>query len=142
MSAGELGLAVIDTDVLVRLLTGDDKDKQQRARRLFLRVERGELAVTAPVTVIADTFYVLTSPSLYRLPKAEAVALLRPILGLANFHVENVHVVQRTLDLCAAANLSFGDAYIAATMEKWGSDTLYSFDRGFDRIKGITRIEP
>lgn len=135
-------MPLIDTDVIVRLLTGDDIEKQQRARRLFKRIELGEENVIAPVTVIADCFYVLTSPSLYHLSKSEAVGLLRPILRLSHFRVANRRLVQRALDLCASANVSFGDAYIAATMEQLRSDTVYSFDRGFDRLRGIARLEP
>lgn len=135
-------MPLIDTDVIVRLLTGDDIEKQQRARRLFKRIELGEESVIAPVTVIADCFYVLTSPSLYHLSKSEAVGLLRPILRLSHFRVANRRLVQRALDLCASVNLSFGDAYNAATMEQLGSETVYSFDRGFDRLRGIKRLEP
>lgn len=133
---------LIDTDIIVRLLTGDDVEKQQRARALFKQIEAGEVTVMAPVTVIADCFYVLTAPSLYHLPKSEAVGLLRPILRLPHFRVVNRKLVLRALDLCVNANISFGDGYIAATMEQTGSDTLYSFDRGFDRLRGITRLEP
>lgn len=133
---------LIDTDVIIRLLTGDDVEKQQRARALFKRIEAGEVTVVAPVTVIADCFYVLTSPSLYHLPKTEAVGLLRPILRLPHFRVVNRKLVLRAFDLCITANLSFGDAYIVATMEQMGSDILYSFDRGFDRLRVITRLEP
>lgn len=133
---------LIDTDVIVRLLTGDDLEKQQRARRLFKQIELGEMTVIAPVTVMADCFYVLTSPSLYHLPKSEAAALLRPILRLPHFRAANRRQVLRALELCASANLSFGDAFIAATMEQVGSAEVYSFDRGFDRLRGITRLEP
>lgn len=133
---------LIDTDVIVRLLTGDDLAKQERARQLFKRIETGELTLIAPVTVIADCFYVLTAPSLYHLSKAEAVGLLKPILRLPHFRVVNRRMVLRALDLCVSANVSFGDGYIAATMEQLGSNSLYSFDRGLDRIRGITRLEP
>ena len=49
----------VDTDVLIRLLTGDDLDKQARAATLFEQVEAGTLSVAAPDTVIADAVYVL-----------------------------------------------------------------------------------
>ena len=133
---------LIDTDVIVRLLSGDDPLKQERSRRLFKQIELGEVTVIAPVTVIADCFYVLTSPSLYHLPKSEAAALLRPILRLPHFRAVNRRQVLRALEICANANLSFGDAYIAATMEQVGSTEVYSFDRGFDRLRGLTRLEP
>ena len=39
-------------------------------------------------------------------------------------------------------NLPFGDAYIAAEMGRSGATELYSFDRQFNRVPGITRLEP
>jgi predicted nucleic acid-binding protein len=52
----------IDTDVIIRFLTGDDPDKQPANQAPFERIERGELVASIPHTVIADAVYVL-SPS-------------------------------------------------------------------------------
>jgi predicted nucleic acid-binding protein len=133
---------VIDTDVIVRLLTGDDLQKQGRARDLFKRIEIGEVTVFAPVTVIADCVYVLASPSLYKIPRTEVVGLLRPILRLRGFRLQDRRTVLRALDLYAAAALDFGDAYVAASMERLGSQRVYSYDTDYDRVKGIKRSEP
>lgn len=136
------GVPLIDTDVIIRLLTGDDAEKQARARALFKRIEAGEVTVFAPITTIADCVYVLSSPALYRLPRTEVVGLLLPILRLRGFRVQDRRAVLRALDLYAATALDFGDAYLAASMQRLGSRTVYSFDRDYDRIKGIQRVEP
>ena len=133
---------LIDTDVIIRLLTGDARQKQERARALFKQIEAGELTVLAPVTVIADALYVLTSPAICHLAKNEAVGLLLAIVRLPHFRVTNRRTVLRAMDLYVSANIDFGDAYIAATLERLGADTVYSYDKGFDRIKGIKRLEP
>lgn len=39
-------------------------------------------------------------------------------------------------------NLPFADAYHIAVMQAEGLHTIVTFDREFDRIPGITRIEP
>ncbi len=44
----------IDTDVIIRFLTGDDPEKQAAASSLFEQVEQGLLTIAAPDTVIAD----------------------------------------------------------------------------------------
>jgi predicted nucleic acid-binding protein len=54
----------IDTDVIIRFLTGDDPRKQAAAAALFQRIEQGALTVAAPVMVIADAVFVLHSPRL------------------------------------------------------------------------------
>ncbi len=136
------GVPLIDTDVIIRLLTGDDLEKQARARDLFKRIEAGEATVFAPITTIADCVYVLSSPSLYKLPRPEVVGLLLSILRLRGFRLQDRRVVLKALDLYAATTLDFGDAYIVASMQRLGSRKVYSFDRDFDRIKEIQRLEP
>jgi predicted nucleic acid-binding protein len=75
----------VDTDVLIRLLTVDDLEKQAAAATLFEAVEAGELTVAAPYTVIADAVYVLSSPRVYYKSRAEVAAMLIPLVRLSGF---------------------------------------------------------
>jgi predicted nucleic acid-binding protein len=70
------------------------------------------------------------------------VGLLLPILRLRSFRLQDRRTVLRALDLYAATNLDFGDAYVAASMERLGSLNVYSYDADYDRVKEIKRIEP
>ena len=132
----------IDTDVIVRLLTGDDPEKQASSASLFEQVQAGTLEAAAPDTVIADAVYVLSSPRLYNLPRSEVRELLTPLVRLKGFKVKNRRVVLKALDLYGSMNIDFGDAFIAASMEQAGSKIVYSYDTDFDGITGIERIEP
>jgi len=132
----------VDTDVIIRLLTKDDVNKQAAAAALFEQVEAGTLKVAAPVTVIADAVYVLSSPRLYNLSPSEVRKLLTPLVRLPGFRIRNRRTVLRALDLYATMNIDFGDALIVASMERTSSQLVYSYDTHFDRIKGITRQEP
>ena len=132
----------VDTDTIIRLLTGDDPLKQQAARRLFLRVQGGTLILRGPDTVIADAVYVLSSRTLYRKSRPEVAALLTPLLRLPNFKLQNKRTVTRALSIYAECNLDFGDAMLIASMERTKATVLYSYDHDFDPILGITRQEP
>jgi predicted nucleic acid-binding protein len=132
----------IDTNVLIRFLTGDDLVKHTAAKALFDQIADGVVSVAAPEAVIAEAVFVLGSPRLYRLPRAQVVALLTPIVRMPHFQVRNRRNVLRALDLFANTRLHFGDALVVAAMEQDGATTVYSFDHGFDQIPGITRIEP
>ena len=132
----------IDTDVIIRLLTGDDLEKQVAATTLFEQVEQGLLTVQAPDTVIADAVYVLSSPRLYRLARNDIREMLAALVRLPQFQVQNRWSVLRALDLYASTKLDFGDTLIIASMEQQGSHLLYSYDTDFDRVQGITRQEP
>jgi predicted nucleic acid-binding protein len=133
----------VDTDVIIRLLTGDDPVKQTQAAALFEQVEQGKLTLAAPHTVIADAVFVLSSPRLYHLPRHEVAELLIPLVQLPGFHVQNRRAVVAALSLYATtASLDFGDALIIATMQETNAHTLYSYDAHFDRIADITRQSP
>lgn len=134
--------AYIDTDVLIRLLTGDDLGKQQASALLFQRVQDGNLTVAAPDTVIADAVYVLSSPRLYHVPRAEVAAMLTALVRLPGFRVDNRRVVLRALSLYSSVNVDFGDAMIVAAMQLSGGTQLYFYDADFDGIQGVDRIEP
>ncbi|MHB8645362.1 MAG: PIN domain-containing protein [Thermomicrobiales bacterium] len=136
-------LPYIDTDVIIRLLTGDDPTKQAAASALFEQVEQGSLTIAAPDTVIADAVYVLASPRLYNLPRAQVAALLTSLARLVHFRVQNRRTVLEALRVYGTTSgLDFGDALLVATMQQNGSETLYSYDHHFDRVAGIQRQEP
>lgn len=132
----------VDTDVIIRLLTGDDPRKQAAAKTLFEEVEQGRLDLAAPDTVIADAVYVLSSSRLYALSRAQISALLTPLVRLSHFEVQNKPAVLQALALYETTNLDFGDLLIVASMQHTHADTLYSYDKGFDRIPGVIRREP
>lgn len=132
----------VDTDIIIRLLTGDDPQKQAAAKAFFQLVEQGTLTVWAPDTVIADVVFVLSSPRLYHLPREQVSALLTPLVRLPYFRVRNRRALLRALQLYASTDLDFGDVFILASVQQARSQILYSYDKGFDRIQGISRKEP
>lgn len=132
----------VGTDLIIRLLTGDDPAKQQAARELFEQVERGTLTLAAPDTVIADAVFVLSSKILYNKSREDVRDLLAPLLKLPHFRVQNKRAVLRALDLYAQTNLDFGDVFIVATMEQAHATDLYSYGEGLGKAPGITRPEP
>lgn len=135
--------AFIDTDVIIRFVTGDDPTKQAAALGLFRQVEAGTLVLRAPDTVIADAVFVLSSPRIYRLPRDRIRDELVTLLRLPHFKVQSRRLLLRALDLFVAyPMLDFGDAMLVAAMERRGINRLYAYDRDYDRIPGMQRHEP
>src|SRR5260370_16255957 len=95
----------IDTDVIIRFLTGDDLRKQAAAATLFEQIEQGLLTVAAPDTVIADAVYVLSSPRLYHIVRSEVRALLAPLVRLPPFRFQNEACVLLALHLYPSPTL-------------------------------------
>jgi predicted nucleic acid-binding protein len=129
--------------VIIRLLTGDDPEKQARSRALFQQIEEGKLSAAAPATVIAEAVYVLASPHLYGHSRREVAELLTPLVKLPRFQVQGRRVVLAALQLYASnPRHDFSDALLAALARQAGTSTVYSYDTDFDRVPGIYRREP
>ena|SRR5260221_4785511 len=134
--------AYIDTDVIIRLLTGDDEQKRNDTTALFEKVSNGKLVLTTPDTAIADAVFVLSSSNLYHLHRTEIRDLLVPLLSYPNFKIENKQIVIQALDYYADKNIDFGDAMLVALTEQSEEKTIYSYDHDFDKFPDIIRKEP
>ena len=132
----------MDTNVILRFLTSDDAERNARATKLFERVEKGELKVVVPILVIAEAVYVLSSPRLYNRSRPEIFGMLSRLLKVPGFKVKSRRTVMKALQLYLTTSLDFEDAYLAVTMLQAGPREIYSFDRDFDKVAGIKRIEP
>ena len=130
----------LDTNIILRLLTGDDPAKQQASAALFEKIEKGELTVHAPVTVIADAVYVLSK--VYKKSRQDIHAALTPLVSLKQFKVSNRRMLLRALTIFATHGIDFSDAILKAVMEHDRATALYSYDTDFDRFSDISRIEP
>jgi predicted nucleic-acid-binding protein len=92
----------IDTNVLVRFLTGDDPTQAARARRL---IEEGDIFVAT--TVLLEAEWVLRSG--YEFAPKEIVEALRGFAGLRGVTLEDAPLIARALDW-AEQGLDFADA--------------------------------
>ena len=129
-------MTAVDTNVLVRLLTRDDRKQAASARALFAA---GPVWIAK--TVLLETHWVLRS--LYKFEEAAIHGALVKLLGLRNVHVEDEVAVSSALGL-AAKGMDFADALHLASRP---SEAVFaSFDYSFVRrarragVGGIVEI--
>jgi len=130
----------LDTNILLRFLTRDDEQKAQQALNLLLRIERGEEKAITSSLVIFETIYTLQS--FYKVPRQHIKEQVLSIISLRSLHLPDKNLFHQALDLYVTKNISFADAYNAAYMQSEEVSNIYTWDRDFDRIDGITRLEP
>ena len=126
---------VVDSDVIIRYLTNDDPAK---ADRLEKYLSSGNQIILSEVT-IAEVYW--TMRSFYKFVKEETVLSIEALLVTRGV-IANREIINTTLNLLKANNVSYIDAYTAAYALIKNKGAILSFDRGFDRIKGIKRHEP
>ena len=125
-------MIAVDTNVVVRLLVGDDPRQSARAKAIF-----SQGAILIPKSVVLETAWVLAYA--YRQDRASVAAAIRAVAGLPDVEIEDSPSVARALDL-VELGIDFADALHVAG----GGDSqrFVTFDRPLaHRARGVTRIE-
>jgi predicted nucleic-acid-binding protein len=116
-------MIAVDTNVLVRLLTGDDPKQAAAARALF---------VAEPIwiakTVLLETAWVLSS--FYGFEESAITAAFTRLLGVKNVRAEDEPSVAAALAL-SSHGITFADALHLSSRPP--GSVFVSFDRSFVR---------
>jgi predicted nucleic acid-binding protein len=128
--------AFLDTNVLIRHLTGDPPAQARRATAFLERAEE----LLLPDLIVAEVVYVLES--FYEVERPRVAELVRAIIGFAAIAVVDEPLLLRALEVYEVDGLDFADAYLVACAEASGVDAIASFDRDIDRVATVQRVEP
>jgi len=128
--------AFVDTNILVRHLTGDPPAMARRATA-YLAAE-SELLLTD--LVVAETVYVLES--FYEAPRLQVAEAIRSLLAFDAIVTVDPALVLRAVEVYETARIDFAEAYLVACAESTGVGAVASFDRSIDRVSTVTRVEP
>jgi len=130
---------LLDTNVIVRFLTGDHPAHSPRSRSLFARAAAGDVTLIVTDLALAETVWVLRS--FYNLDRYAIAAALKDLIESAGIEVQGKARVLSALRNFAQTDVNFVDAYHAATAAA-ESIAIASFDRDFDQFTGVKRVEP
>jgi predicted nucleic acid-binding protein len=136
-ASGETAVtAFVDTNVLIRHLTGDPPAQARRAAHYL----EGADALLLPDLILAEVAYVLES--YYEVEREQVAVTLRAVLAFPAIRVLDRELLQRAIEVYEVNRLDFADAYLVASAERSGVGLVASFDRGIDRVGTIRREEP
>ncbi len=116
---------LIDTNIIIRFLVGDNKAQLEESTAIFEAIEKGALQVEILDTVLMELFFVLTK--FYRLPTDEVINDLKSIIALEGVVNSDKVILYETLTLIEQRNIDFVDALICAKYKLQNYRTL-SFD--------------
>ena len=128
--------AFLDTNILIRHLTGDPPAQARRATALLKRAK--ELLLCD--LIVAEVVYVLES--FYEVERERVAELVRAIVAFPPIVVVDEPLVLRALEVYEVERLDFADAYLVASAEASGVGAIASFDRDIDRIATVRRVAP
>ena len=128
--------AFLDTNVLIRHLTGDPPKQAARATAIL----SGPGPLLLADLILAECVYVLEC--FYELKPARVAELMRAALALPSIGTVDAALLVRALEVYETARLDFAEAYLVAQAEATGVGEIVSFDRSIDRITSVRRLEP
>jgi len=122
----------LDTNLLARLLLGDDAAQHARVKALL----RTDQVFTAPITVMLELVWVLEANDC---TPAEIERGLNLLLGLANFRPKQADALREALR-GYAQGLDFADALHLALSQN--CEELATFDKAFAKLSGKLAARP
>ncbi|MBI5551924.1 MAG: type II toxin-antitoxin system VapC family toxin [Desulfobacterales bacterium] len=109
----------VDTNVIVRLLTGDDPIQLERSKALF-----STDTVFIPTSVVLECEWVLRYA--YRFKQPEITTAFQSLFGLPNVQLENPHKISNAIEW-HQNGMDFADAIHLALSEE--AEAFITFDR-------------
>ena len=130
-------MLTLDTNVVVRLLIGDDPQQTPVAERAFLDAIAGG-GVYLPDVVLAEVAWVLRG---YELDRATRHQLLERLVRTRGVVVDDIDAVIDALDQFRQGG-DLADQLILARATSAGALPVLTFDRRFSASEGVALLRP
>lgn len=133
--------ALVDTNVLLRLLIRDDEVKKKACERLLEKARRKELYLYVLPVVVMEIVWVLEK--YYKLDRKTVRELAEAVINTSELNVMIEDVFRKALKLYEEKNVKFADAVIGYWGVDQGFSVVYTYDeRDFKHISGLEIKKP
>ena len=130
----------VDTNIILRFITGSPADQASQAKRLFNAAEQGEVSLVLDEIALAESVWVLSS--LYKFSRDAIRDVLQVIIASPGIEMNDEMGALLALTLYADLNVDFEDALISVHMGRDGIEEIYTFDKHFSRLPGVKPLPP
>ena len=130
----------VDTNIFLRFLVNDIPQQADACEAIFRKAVAGEEALYTTDMVIAEIVWVLES--YYDLSRSEIRTKVEKILNTQNLTCDSKETIICALVLYDEKRIDYIDAYNACIIKIKGIGEIYSYDKHYDRLSWLKRIEP
>lgn len=127
----------VDTNVIVRLVVGDDPSQDDLVRRLVAEAGADGLFLTH--IVLVEFNWVLTRG--YRISRGEVLSVIEGLLHSREFVAEDRDVALEALELAKEFGCDYADALLCLAHERAGCVATATFDRKAQRLPQMMALE-
>jgi predicted nucleic acid-binding protein len=131
--------AFVDANVILQYFTKEPPDMAEASLKTFSAAQDGHMCLIITPIILAEVVWVLES--FYGYSKEQIAGTIIQFLYSDGLEVMDLDILIQALSLYQEKNIDFADALLAVSALSRGPTRIYSFDRHFDRIPGITRCD-
>lgn len=130
----------LDTNIFLRFFLKENESMFQRLEKLFYEIISGNIIGVSNAMIIAEVVWVLSRS--YKWNKEKICDNIEFILSTPNIRFKDKVILVNAISIYKEKNIGFIDAYNYSFIRANGINEIYSFDRDFDKLKNVKRLEP
>lgn len=132
---------LIDANVFIRYLIGDDLTKQRKSKELIDRIRTTQEEALTTGVIVHEVCYILSASTHYNLSHQDIRDRLYPILAMRGLSIADKGICLEALNIFATGEkIDFSDALLVASVRNGLAEGIYSFDRKLDNVPGSNRV--
>jgi predicted nucleic-acid-binding protein len=120
-------MKAIDTNILIRFLTGDDQFQTKKVYDIFKKAELEKNELFVPLVVVLEMIWVLES--VYEIPRKEILNAIGDLLLMSVLKFEQQQVLQQLIHSAKGNKFDLSDLLIAHSARINGCDAVLTFDK-------------
>lgn len=130
-------MIALDTNVVIRYLTQDDKKQSSIANKVFEKTLSKENQGFLSLVVLTEISWVLEA--CYNVDKTQLIDIIESLNSSQSLIIEQASVVRIATSLFAKGNADFSDALIVAIATDAGCEKTITFDKKATTV-GMERL--
>ena len=131
-------MIAVDTNVVVRLLIGDDAHQAQIARQLFDDHADQDGSLWLSDVVVVEIAWTLARA--YDRSRADIATALTALVRHATVALESATDIRAALVLYEKGPADFADCLLSVKAQRQGCDAVVTFDRKMRHLAGVTLL--
>jgi predicted nucleic-acid-binding protein len=117
----------IDTNILIRFLTGNDELQTKQVYNIFKKVESEKKELFVPLLVVLEMIWVLES--VYEISRANILDAISELLLMPILKFEHQSALQQFTHSALGSKYDLSDLLIAYSSEVQGCESVLTFDK-------------
>jgi predicted nucleic-acid-binding protein len=126
-------MKALDTNILVRFLTGDDELQAQTAYSIFKKAESEKKELFVPLLVVLEMIWVLES--VYDIKRADILDAIQDLLLMPILKFDQQPALQQLLPAAKDNTYDLSDLLIALSAKINGCEAVLTFDKKASKFK-------